>query len=147
MTFKSTCHTFLTLLVTAGLLIGGHSSPTWSRGVPAATYYCCCPGECSCTSDCCNHGPTRTRDDRQATMREGAGVPAWHSTDWCGVRQSTLQRGPDTSKVFVIHATGRVLVGPDRCHKCPSEPTVLPSTTADLIQSSPRAPPPSSILA
>jgi hypothetical protein len=131
----------LALVVAMGHLAGAGVAPSAAGGTPASTYYCCCPGECHCTADCCNHGPARPDESRPPIMREGAGVPAWQSQKSCGTSLGTIQRPPSQSKVLFTPQSRQTLEKPSWRWQRPRPLAVVHSSTASLSRSSPRAPP------
>lgn len=133
--------TTLVVLVAMGHLAGFQGAPRSAEGVPASTYYCCCAGECHCTGDCCHHGPTRSADPRPPIMRKGAGVPAWQSHQRCGAAAATLQRPPSHSKFVLATDQGHLLGAPKGQRSSALVVDIIPSSTASLSRSSPRAPP------
>lgn len=131
----------LALVVAMGQVAGAGVAPSAAGGTPASTYYCCCPGECHCTADCCNHGPAKKQGDRPPIMRKGAGSPAWQSQVRCGVTDATLQRPPSPAKNLLQTDRGHVLAEPVRCWRRALPPLVFTSSLTSLSESSPRAPP------
>jgi hypothetical protein len=131
----------LVLLVAVGHLVGAPSASSSTQGAPASTYYCCCPGECHCTADCCNHGAAEKQDDRPPIMRKGAGSPAWQSQVRCGATDATLQRPPSLAKNLLPTDRGHVLPEPVRCWRRALPLRVIPSSLTSLSEASPRAPP------
>lgn len=131
----------LALVVAMGQVAGAGVAPSAAGGTPASTYYCCCPGECHCTADCCNHGPARPDDPRPPIIRRGAGAPAWHSHERCGAAAGTLQRPPGQSWVLLTTDRGLAVAAPCGHRLTATRLDVIPSSTAALSPSSPRAPP------
>ena len=141
MVFRAMTRFALALLIAVlqGFVGGGVSNP--SQGASAATYSCCCVGECHCTGDCCNHGPVSTGRSQKAPVRVGADTPVLQAPTQCGIWQGTLQRAPEQSKALLTDSRGKALVTPNRPRMRLSLRTVIRSLENCLRPSSPRAPP------
>jgi len=119
--------------------VGAVSSGSTSRA--SAEYYCCCPGECHCTSDCCNHAPTGADNGKPAGSKIGAGTPILEAPIRCGVWTGTLNRSPDSPKALATTPQGWVFAQPDRSIRRLSESAFIVSPRGALRPSAPRAPP------
>ena len=140
--YRATTRITLALLIAAAHLAGVPLTPGASRSSQSEIYTCCCPGECHCTGDCCNHGPGRSAQGKLPALRVGAaGVPILEGPRRCGVWQGTLQRSPEQVKLAFANTRGRVVVIADPSNRQRSLPVVLTSIENTLRQSSPRAPP------
>ena len=140
MRYRAILRVALALLVAAVQVVGAGIATAPTRTPDAGAYFCCCVGECSCTGDCCNHGPAG--DDREETseIRIGAGGPTLEAPKSCGMWRATLQRGPDQGKVIVDNSGPRSAAPPaSRLQK--SQKTLFVSSDEGLHPSSPRAPP------
>ena len=131
----------LSLLIAIVQIAGVGAVSTSSAGPASAEYYCCCPGECHCTADCCNHAPVGADAGASATPRIDAGSPILEAPKRCGVWTGTLNRSPNSPKALPAAERDRAAKRPERSfRRLPdSEPTV--SSRATLRTSAPRAPP------
>ena len=121
----------------AGVGAVANSSPDRA----SAEYYCCCPGECHCTADCCNHAPTGAVDGKPSGPKIGAGTPILEAPVRCGVWTSTLSRSPDSPKALAATPQGWAPVQPDRSIRRLSDSAFTVSFRGALRPSAPRAPP------
>ena len=121
----------------AGVGAVANSSPDQA----SAEYYCCCPGECHCTADCCNHAPTSADDGEPSGPRIGAGTPILEAPRRCGVWTSTLSRSPDSPKALAAAPHRWAPVQPDQSIRRLSDSAFTVSSRGTLRPSAPRAPP------
>jgi len=135
----------LSLLV-AALQVAGSAIAIGPTQTPDnSIYFCCCIGECSCTGDCCNHGPVEDSDKDAPGIRIGAAGPVLEAPKSCGAWRATLQRGPDQGKVIVDDSRGRTAAPPTSPRLRQFQKTSTVSSEEGLQPSSPRAPPSLSI--
>ena len=141
MRYRATLRVALALLVAAVQVAGSGVATAPTRTPDTGAYFCCCAGECSCTGDCCNHGPAD--DDREETsgIKIGAGGPALEAPKSCGMWRATLQRGPDQGKVIVDHNGTRSSAPPASPRLQKFQKSLFVSSDEGLHPSSPRAPP------
>lgn len=94
MTRSRAFRTVLVMLLVSLHLGGFSASAPTTRSPAAASYSCCCVGECHCTGDCCNHPPTTAGNGSETSVRRANGEPRWRSPRSCGGWQVTVTRGP-----------------------------------------------------
>ena len=121
----------------AGVGAVSNSSPDQA----SAEYYCCCPGECHCTADCCNHAPIIADDSEPSGPRIGAGTPILEAPRGCGVWTSTLSRSPDSPKALAAAPHRWAPKRPDQSIRRLSDAAITVSSRGTLRTSTPRAPP------
>ena len=121
----------------AGVGAVANSSPDQA----SAEYYCCCPGECHCTADCCHHAPTGAVDGKPARSKIGAGTPILEAPRQCGVWTSTLSRSPDSPKALATAPHRWAHAQPDLSIRRLSDSAFTVSFRGALRPSAPRAPP------
>ncbi len=121
----------------AGIGAVANSSPDRA----SAEYYCCCPGECHCTADCCNHAPTGADDGKPSGPRIGAGTPILEAPRQCGVWTSTLSRSPDSPKALAAAPHRWAHAQPDLSIRRLSDSAFIVSSRGTLRTSTPSAPP------
>jgi hypothetical protein len=121
----------------AGVGAVANSSPDRA----SAEYYCCCPGECHCTADCCNHAPTSADDGEPARSKISAGTPILEAPRQCGVWTTTLSRSPDSPKALAAAPHQWVPAQPDLSIRRLSDSAFTVSFRGALRPSAPRAPP------
>ena len=119
--------------------VGAVSSGSPSRA--SAEYFCCCPGECHCTADCCHHAPTGANDGKPAQSKIGAGTPILEAPVRCGVWTGTLNRSPDSPKALAATPHWWTPAQPDRSIRRLSDSAFVVSSRGTLRTSTPRAPP------
>jgi hypothetical protein len=112
-----------------------------SGGPTSAEYYCCCPGECHCTADCCNHAPGSADAGASATPRVGAGSPILEAPNRCGVWTGTLNRSPNSPKALPAAERGQAAMRPELSFRRLPDSGPSVSSRATLRASAPRAPP------
>jgi hypothetical protein len=141
MSIRASLRVALALLVAAVQVAGAGIATAPTRTPDRGAYFCCCVGECSCTGDCCNHGPADDDREKASNIRIGAGGPALEAPKSCGMWRATMQRGPDEGKAIVDNSGTRSAAPPasPRPHQFQKTPFV--SSDEGLRPSSPRAPP------
>ena len=140
MRYRATLRVALALLVAAVQVAGSGVAAAPTRTPDTGAYFCCCVGECSCTGDCCNHGPADDVGEETPKIRIGAGGPSLEAPKSCGVWRATLQRGPDEGKVIVDNG-GTRSAAPPASQLQKAQRSLFVSSDEDLRPSSPRAPP------
>ena len=141
MRYRATLRVALALLVAAVQVVGVGLATAPTSTPDTAAYFCCCVGECSCTGDCCNHGPAEDDREKASNIRIGAGGPALEAPKSCGMWRVTLQRGSDEWKVIVDDSGTRSAAPPGSRRPQKSQKNPFVSSDEDLRSSSPRAPP------
>ncbi len=133
--------TALSLLIAIVQFAGVGAVSISSGGPTSAAYYCCCVGECHCTSDCCNHAPVGAETNSSAAPRIGAGSPILEAPRSCGIWTGTLNRSPNSPKALPAAERGQAAMRPELSfRRLPdSGPSVF--SRATLRASAPRAPP------
>jgi len=140
--YRATTRITLALLIAAAHLAGVPLTPGASQSSHSEIYTCCCPGECNCTGDCCNHGPGRSAQEKPPTVRVGAaGLPILEGPRQCGTWRGTIQRSPEQVKLALSNTRGRAAAPADQPKQLRSLPIVLTSIENTLRQSFPRGPP------
>ncbi len=112
-----------------------------SGGPTSAEYYCCCPGECHCTADCCNHAPIDADTGTPAGPRISTGSPTLEAPRSCGVWTGTLNRSPNSPKALPAAERDRAAGRPERSFRRLPDLAPFVSSRATLRASAPRAPP------
>jgi hypothetical protein len=140
MRYRATLRVALALLVAAVQVAGAGIATAPTRTPDTGAYFCCCVGECSCTGDCCNHGPAEGSED-SSSLRIGSRGPALEAPKSCGVWRATMQRGPDEGKVIVDNSGTRSAAPPASPRQLQFQKTRFVSSDEGLSPSSPRAPP------
>ena len=146
MSIRASSRILLTLLVMTAHLMGVTASAAPVINSTDAVYFCCCLGECSCTGDCCNHGPELDSNDDLGGVRVGPATPALQSPKNCGVWLATAQRSPEQPSDARTDAPQWPLAGPDQTGPRDSAPPLIPSNESFLRDLSPRAPPTDRVL-
>ena len=141
MTTRARLTALFSLLIAIAQFAGVGVVSTSSAGPASTEYYCCCPGECHCTADCCHHAPSGDDDSEPDTVRVGAGTPILEATVRCGVWTGTLQRSPDAPKAIPATHQRLAPVVPEDSNRRPAESATTISSRAILRASAPRAPP------
>jgi len=138
---RSKLTSVLSLLIAVVQFAGVGAVTSGSSSRASAEYYCCCPGECHCTADCCHHAPIGTEVDRAAAPRIGAGSPILEAPRSCGTWTGTLNRSPNAPKALPAAEREQFARWPEQgFRRLPnSVPTI--SSQAALRASAPRAPP------
>lgn len=141
MVTRSKLTAILSLLV-ALLQFAGTGAVSVSSSGPASTeYYCCCPGECFCTADCCHHAPAAANSDDSAMPRIGTGNLVLEAPRSCGTWTGVLSRSPDSPKALPATLQRRVARQPDGGVRRVPPSTPNSGSREALRPSSPRAPP------
>lgn len=132
--------TLALLIVSSQLMVV--PGPTGGGDRTSGAFYCCCAGECHCTSDCCNHAPDTADDDSaDVSVSPGTALPAWQGGEHCGIWQNALQTITHSTKPMVVRS--RLDVLPPRGLRVVSRGAQVhvPSDDSVLWCFSPRAPP------
>ena len=131
------------VILIAGIQLVSVPGPLGGSDRTSAAFYCCCTGECHCTSDCCNHAPETTDNDDTGTIsvNPGTALPAWQGGEHCGIWNNALQTVTQSTKPMVVQSRVDVLP-PQRVRLVSrgAQPHV-PSDDSVLWCFSPRAPP------
>jgi hypothetical protein len=131
----------LSLLIAIVQFAGVGAVSTSSAGPASTEYYCCCPGECHCTADCCHHAPPGVDDGESASTRIGGGSPILEAPRSCGTWTGTLNRSPESPKALPTLRQRRAAQQPDEgSRRLPYLVSVVSSREA-IRPSAPRAPP------
>ncbi len=131
----------LSLLVALLQFAGAGAVSIGSAGPAASEYFCCCPGECHCTADCCNHAPAAASDEDPAIPRIGAGSLILEAPRNCGTWTGVLNRSPESPKALPATQQRRMVIQADEGSRRLPHPASLESSREALRPSSPRAPP------
>ena len=110
-------------------------------GPTSAEYYCCCPGECHCTADCCNHAPASADAGTDASTRIGPRTPILEAPNRCGVWTGTLHRSPNSPKALPASEREQAAMRPEHTSRRLPDSAPGISSRATLRASAPRAPP------
>ena len=141
MVTRSKLTSVLSLLIVVVQFAGVGAVTSGSSSRASAEYYCCCPGECHCTADCCHHAPPGVDDGKSNSTRIGSGSPILEAPRSCGVWTGTLNRSPNAPKAIPAAERNQFVQRPEQdFRRLPnSVPTI--SSHAGLRASAPRAPP------
>ena len=131
----------LPLLIAVVQFVGMGTVSSGSPSPASAEYYCCCPGECHCTADCCHHAPTGADDGKPARSKIGTGTPTIEAPLRCGVWSGTLNRSPDSPKALAAAPHRWVPAQPAKSIRRLSDSAFIVSFRGALRPSAPRAPP------
>ena len=131
----------LSLLIAIVQFAGVGAVSISSAGPASTEYYCCCPGECHCTADCCNHAPAGADAGTSASPRIGAGSPIFEAPRRCGVWTSTLNRSPNSPKALPASEREQAAIRPEHTSRRLPDSSPVISSRATLRASAPRAPP------
>jgi hypothetical protein len=141
MTIRAKLAAVLFLLIAVVQFAGVGAVANSSPDQASAEYYCCCQGECHCTTDCCHHAPTSADNGEASGPRIGAGTPILEAPRRCGVLASTLSRSPDSPKALAATPNRWAPVQPDQSIRRLSDAAFIVSSRGVLRPSAPRAPP------
>ena len=129
------------LLIAITQFVGVGTVTSGSPGPATAEYYCCCPGECHCTADCCNHAPTNADHGESHAQTMGAGAQILEAPVRCGVWSGTLSRSPESPKALAANLKGQFPAQSDRSFRQRGDFGSAVSSRGTLRPSTPRAPP------
>jgi hypothetical protein len=131
----------LSLLIAIVQFAGVGAVSISGAGPTSAEYYCCCPGECHCTADCCNHAPASADAGADASTRIGPGTPILEAPNRCGVWTGTLNRSPNSPKALPVNEREQAAMRPEHTSRRLPDSAPVISSRATLRASTPRAPP------
>ena len=131
----------LSLLIAIVQFAGLGAVSISGAGPTSAEYYCCCPGECHCTADCCNHAPASADAGTDASTRIGPGTPILEAPNRCGVWTGTLNRSPNSPKALPASEREQAAMRPEHTSRRLPDSAPVISSRATLRASAPRAPP------
>jgi hypothetical protein len=131
----------LSLLIAAVQFAGVGAVTSSSTSRASAEYYCCCPGECHCTADCCHHAPPGLKEGTSDIPRIGGGSPILEAPRSCGTWTGTLNRAPQSPKALPAARQRSAARQPDDgFRRLPHSSSVF-STQETFQASAPRGPP------